>query len=292
MLLVFLAAAPFSAPRAEDTDARISRLENEIQTLSRAMFRGEKPPEGASFGGGAANNAAAEVRLQQLETQIRELTGRIEEQGNRIDRLTRDLENMAAAQSAPAPISNSTGFQNPPIVDNSIPDSAPPQPSPATSADPNYQWSSGGSAGGAASSGSLGSISGNAAAVDIIAQSYEAAFAQLKNGQYDAAGQSFSDFLKANPNHALSDNARYWLGESQYARGQYEPASRTFAQGFQKNPKGPKAPDNLLKLGMSLAGMGKKDDACVAMRQIEKEFSATVGPVLKRAQDEMARIGC
>jgi hypothetical protein len=44
-------------------------------------------------------------------------------------------------------------------------------------------------------------------------------------------------------------------------------------------------------MGMSLSGMNKKNDACVALGQVEKQFASS-GPVMRRAQQEMTRLGC
>ena len=51
------------------------------------------------------------------------------------------------------------------------------------------------------------------------------------------------------------------LGETYYVRGDFPNAARAFAEGFQKYPKSGKAPDNLLKLGMSLQAQGKPEQA-------------------------------
>src|SRR3546814_4312161 len=52
------------------------------------------------------------------------------------------------------------------------------------------------------------------------------------------------------------------LGETYYVRGNYQQAAVTFAEGFETYPDNSKAPDNLLKLGMSLASLGSTQDAC------------------------------
>lgn len=277
---------------------RINRLENEMQTISRAIYKGETPPPGA-FSGGGADAAGLSVRLDQLETQLRDMNGRLEEQTNQIDQLRTQLERMnndaamqtggGAAPSAPRYTTQAaSGYEAPPQP--SAPDAGHEAPYPQdTSPQGGYQWTSNGAGSAEPSLGTLGSTpSPN----DSGAMMYENAFSQLKSGQYDAAEQGFQQFLSANPDHALAGNAKYWLGESYYARGQYDKASRTFAEAYQKYPKSPKAPDNLLKLGMSLAGEGKKDDACIALGQIEKEFASTAGPVLRRAKEEMTHFGC
>ncbi len=53
-----------------------------------------------------------------------------------------------------------------------------------------------------------------------------------------------------------------------------------------------KAPDNLLKLAMALAGQGKTKDACVALGQLKKEYPAGAAPVLTRGDQEIERLNC
>lgn len=287
-------SCPAPAQSSRDTDNRIQRLENEVQTLSRAIYRGEEPPPGAFSGGG--DDAALGVRLDQLETQLRAMNGRLEEQSNDIAQLKNQIERMGGdmetrfnemhgggAPPSPEQYTTMGSASSQPAYD--VPPPVPP------AADNNtYQWSS---AKGPGMDSALGTVSAaTGAANDAGAQLYESAFTLLKNGQYDGAEKGFQDFLTQYPTHALASNAKYWLGESFYARGDYDRAARTFAEAYQQSPKGAKAPDNLLKLGMSLGGLGKKDDACVALGQIEKQFAATAGPVLPRAKQEMARFGC
>ncbi len=292
--LLVLCAVSVPAAHAEnerDTANRIRRMENEIETLSRAIYKGEDPPPGA-FSGGGEDVANLSVRIDQLETQIRDLTGKLEEVTYQNNQLKEQLERInsmpPSAASTPSQVYNNVPQPGP---DDGIPsDMGVPYPQPSDNAGGNYQWSSDNGSGAApAPAGTLGSVG---VADEAGSMAYEAAFAYLKNGQYDAAEQGFQNFLTQYPNHALAGNAKYWLGESYYARGQFDKASRTFAEAYQLYPKGAKAPDNLLKLGLSLAGQGKKDDACVALAQVEKEFAATAGPVLKRAKEEMKNFGC
>lgn len=297
-LLVLCASVPAAAQDSRDVKSRVSRLENEVRTLSRAIYKGEEPPPGAFSGGGGEESAALAVRLDQLETQIRTLTGRLEEQDHAIAELRSSMERMAG--DVEARFNTGMGGHAPaPPVYNTAPSYSPPggqqvsggvttyqdvpQPAPDASG---YQWSSKG--GNEAYQASGGENVPNDAASMI----YENAFSLLKGGQYEGAEQGFQSFLNQYPGHKLTGNAKYWLGETYYVRGQYDKATRTFAEAYQADPQGAKAPDNLLKLGKSLAGMGKKEDACVALAQIEKDYASTAGPVLARSKEEMKNFGC
>jgi tol-pal system protein YbgF len=305
---VILASAPSFAQSNRDMSNRLNRIENELETLGRAVYKGEQPPAG-SYGGGASA-ADAEVRIQQFESQIREMTGRLEEQDNQIRQLREQLEKLSAdldvrlsgtqdGGSGGSFTNDSTGgsFTNNPIRntngggglnqnDRGI------TPPPGDSSGSGYQWNSGSSS---MTDGQLGTLTdsgaGVAAGADNAASLYENAFSLLKGAQYNEAEKEFNSFLSQYPGHPLTGNATYWLGETYYVRGQFEKAAKTFAEGYQADPKGAKAADNLLKMGMSLSGMNKKNDACVALGQVEKQFASS-GPVMRRAQQEMTRLGC
>ncbi len=75
-------------------------------------------------------------------------------------------------------------------------------------------------------------------------------------------------------------------------RNDYEHAARIFAEAYQKYPKGAKGPDNLLKLALSLAGLGKKDDACLTLKQLKKQYSSGSVPVLALADKEARKLDC
>ena len=69
-------------------------------------------------------------------------------------------------------------------------------------------------------------------------------------------------------------------------------AAEGFLEGFQADPKGPKAPDSLLKLGMSLANLGKNEDACTAFSHLIDNFPNASNVVLDRARQESNNRGC
>ena len=114
----------------------------------------------------------------------------------------------------------------------------------------------------------------------------------MKDGSYAQAEIGLTDFLTRFPDHTLAPNAKYWLGETYYVRKDYPQAIRVFADAYKQAPKGPKGPDNLLKLGLSLAGAGNTKDACIALNQLQTEYGGTANPVIDRAGKEMAMIGC
>lgn len=96
-LLSGTALVPVSSARADDTTSRLNRIERDIETLNRAVYKGEMPPAGsvASSTGSAEYQASVETRLTDMESQIRDLTGKIEQQGYDIQQLKTKLEKSA-----------------------------------------------------------------------------------------------------------------------------------------------------------------------------------------------------
>jgi tol-pal system protein YbgF len=123
-------------------------------------------------------------------------------------------------------------------------------------------------------------------------EQYEYATGLLQRGAYPEAGLAFKAFVAQHPKDTLAGNAQYWLGETYYAQSDYKNAAIAFAEGYQKYPKSSKAPDNLLKLGMSLGQTGRKADACTAFKQLASQFPSASGAIKDRTARAQQRYGC
>lgn len=329
------ALMPTSAhAQQDDTFNRINRLEREIDTLNRAVYKGEQPASAPTImstaSGDSSYQANLEVRLSEMDKQLRDLTGKIEQQGfeiqqlrERLDRSQADMElrvgDLEKKNGVTSPLAAAPGAGMTAPAGNPPPDvppqgtltgvgtlgsgdaGSPPMPSTEPAAgnaaapitDPNAPAPSN-----SPTQKQLGTLTEAPGGGTIApngsdpASLYENAFSQLKSGNYGVAQRDFNGFLTAYPQHPLASNATYWLGETYYAQQKYDQASRIFAESYKKYPKGPKAADSLLKLGMSLGGSGKSKEACVSFKQLKKEFSASSSTAVRRADQEMTRLGC
>jgi len=273
------------AARAQDDNGqlmnRLNELENQVQTLNRAVYRGDQKSV-AAVGKGVSDAdtqaaASADQRMSAIEEQQQKITGEIEKLSHDVQQLQDHLDKsqadteqrlLALEHGGAATAAAATTA---PVMANA----------PAATA--------AGEAG-AAPEGSLGTTDGGSAGPAEAL--YEDAFADVKDAKYDDGEAKFKQFLSQYPGHPLTANAEYWLGEIYYVQGKFKDAARTFAQGYQTYPKSGKAEDSLYKLALSLNKLGKKDDACLSLRQMQKDFGGDTGPLHLKAQAEIKQLQC
>ncbi len=312
--LLLAAAPPAAAQRSADLAERVRMLEKQLRAVQRRVFKPDTtyfatPGEsGAPLRPGAANAspllADLAVRVDALERQLRDLTGKIEEVqhqnrtlANRLARFEQDIAlrlqaiesaggdapsgaMAAGAEGAPAPASGP----------------APPKPSAdglvvTRTPEAAAALLAGTGKPGAGAEETAEAVPAPAPAADP-AKEYEAAYALLRRGQIAEAEEAFRAFLAAHRDHPLAGNAQYWLGETYYVRRDYARAAQAFLTGYQDYGKSGKAPDSLLKLAMSLAALGQTDDACAAFDELETGYPDAEDRIKRRMAVERARIGC
>jgi len=102
-----------------------------------------------------------------------------------------------------------------------------------------------------------GSAAPTSSALDPQAKrDYDAALALVNARQYDKALDALAAFLIKFPDHPYADNAMYWRGECYFAKGDYLHAAEQFEGVVTRFPAGNKAPDAMLKLGVSHQKLG------------------------------------
>jgi tol-pal system protein YbgF len=121
---------------------------------------------------------------------------------------------------------------------------------------------------------------------------YDEAFKKLQDGDYAGAEKGFKAFIQASPRHQLAGDAQYWLGETYYARRDYPNAMTAFAEGYKTYKTSAKGPDNLLKLGVTLAQMGRKSDACATFAKFNQDYPKATDVQKNRLEQERQKAGC
>lgn len=120
---------------------------------------------------------------------------------------------------------------------------------------------------------------------------YEQAYENLLRRHFTEAEDGFNLFLQKYRDHSLAGNAQYWLGETYFAQGNFREAAKAFLAGYKDFGKSRKAPDSLVKLGVSLLRLDQHDQACAAFAAVGDKFPKAA-EARKRAHLEEQRAGC
>ena len=123
-------------------------------------------------------------------------------------------------------------------------------------------------------------------------EQYNFATGLLKQGDYTTAERALREFVVDNPEHNLAGNAQYWYAETFRIRQLYTDAASAYLEGYQKYPKSEKAAINLLKLGVSLVQIGEKDQGCLMIKGVKKEYPKAKQSVLQKAKYEEKKFDC
>ena len=208
-----------------------------------------------------------EDRFNQLQQSLTNLTGQIEQLQNRNARLQQQMEKMQADYEYRIEQLEKGG--------GARPGGAAPRPggqaaAPATPSTPTPAPPAGATA----------------------EQLYDDAVKKLQDGDYAGAERGFKTFIQRNPQNKLAGNAQYWLGETYYARRDYNSALTAFAEGYKVYKTSPKGPDNLLKLGITMAVLGRKPDACAVFARFSQDYPRATDLQKRRIEQERQKNGC
>lgn len=113
---------------------------------------------------------------------------------------------------------------------------------------------------------------------------YDGAYLDLTRGDYDLAEMGFRDFLQANPESELADNACYWIGECHYAQEQYLEALARFRQVTEEFPGADKVPAAMLKMGLTYMQLGEGDKAEESFERLAAEYPYSEEAAAARAR--------
>jgi tol-pal system protein YbgF len=121
---------------------------------------------------------------------------------------------------------------------------------------------------------------------------YREGHGALIQKDYASAEGAFRQLIDAYPNDRLAGKAQYWVGETLFARSQYKDAADAFLKAYKNDESGEKAPDALLKLGMSLAELGQKEAACSTFQELKAKYPGAPEPIGKEAETWRKKTGC
>lgn len=198
------------------------------------------------------DNAIFEVlgRLEQLQSEVQQLRGMVEEQSQTIADLQRKQSNMysdlddrmqtlTAGGQTPSNQTPASAPAEPAATGQAVVTAAQP-PAPATPVAPTPA--------------PVAPAVDNKPAATAAAQGnekerYQSAYDTLRNGHNAQAIKMFQDLLKDFPTGEFADNSQYWLAEAYKINREFDAARASFNKVVSQYPNSSKVPDALLKLG-------------------------------------------
>lgn len=123
-------------------------------------------------------------------------------------------------------------------------------------------------------------------------EEYDRAAASLRGGQFEAAETGFRSFMQKYPKSSLLADATYNLGESYLRRQRPREAAEQYLKVTTDYSKSNRAPEALVKLGMSLEKLGAKEQACAAYGEVGRKYPNTNATVRASAERESKRAQC
>jgi tol-pal system protein YbgF len=298
----------FSLLHAEQEEVYLEAISDQIQvitkdlkTLEKAVYQKSDVSSSTSLSSIKSDGLNEDVltkhllKLNEIEDQFRELTNKFEEVSFKLDKLSSRVTKIQSdAQMRFSDLENVKGIT--PKTNVALPGSSKPQD---FGASPGYQTSN------LPKEQTINSIE---SAKTVISEEpekkesllpnkpaeeqYEFAVSFMKIGDYETAEFALKEFIDKNKDHDLAGSAQYWYGETFRIRQLYSDAATAYLDGYQNYPKSKKAPDNLLKLGMTMVELGEKDQGCKMISGLKKEYPKASKSVLQKAQYEQKKFKC
>lgn len=111
-----------------------------------------------------------------------------------------------------------------------------------------------------------------AASSESATEQYRKGLRLLQERKFDEALTLFAAFVAEHSRHALVASALYWRCEALYAKRDYSAATQALESLLERYPSSPRAPDALLKLGLSFQKLGFPEQAERAFQRLRTDF--------------------
>ena len=117
---------------------------------------------------------------------------------------------------------------------------------------------------------------------------YDKAFSSLKSGRYQQSITDFSEFVTSFPNSIYIPNALYWLGEASYVNRDFKRGLEEFTKVVSQYPAHSKAKDAMLKVGFIQYENKQWHQARETLEKVTASYpGTTVASLAKKRLDRM-----
>ena len=294
LLLSGVAATPLAAQSGEIVTLRVDKLEKEMKAVQRKVFPTGAPVEpelgGARPAGLAAGDASATpisdltARVDALEIQLRQMTGQVELQGNRLRRTEELTKALEARVKLLEPVPDVIAADPAPTKPAALAAVTPAKPAatkPTTLVKPAAAPAKPPAAKPDGARKALIDAVEIPASGDAIEDAYSYGFRLWTAKLYPEAQVKLKEFVAKYPSHRRASYAQNLLGRAYLEEGKPALASVAFYDSYQKMPRGDRASESLYWLGIALTRLKKLPDACKVYDEFDEVYGGKAGADLK-----------
>ena len=283
VILLALMAAPVAA---QDRQQTLADIRQELSVLYVEMQRLKRELSTTGSAGSNLSGTNALDRLNSMESELSRLTAATEQLTNRVDSVVRDgtnrvgdLEFRLCELETGCDI-GSLG-ETTTLGGGELPAATAPSVTGAPASDAPI-------GAGDVATGMLDTGGMELAVAER--DDFDRAKASYDSGDFQGAAdklQAFTDTYQGGP---LTGLAHLMRGEALTKLGKTSSAARAYLESYSGTPNGPTAPTALLKLGVSLHGLGQKSEACITLGEVSTRFPSSDASI--EAQAARASMGC
>ncbi len=285
ILLIFYIFTSFEVSSNDDLltiQQKLDRLQREVSDLSQIVFSDKDNVKLDNNNNDMVKNLSAiDMRIYDLEKDVKNLTSSIEEILFEIDDVILKINNFENAISS---LENTLNENKKPISKENN-----------NTVDENE----------ISEENTLGSLKISSDSQDNVnadldeikeetdlspEDQFQVAFDNIRKKKWDEAKILLTQFIESHPSNQLSGSAHYWLGELYILEKKFRDAALVFAEGYQKFPESIKAPDMLFKLSQSLYEVDKKNDSCKTLEKLIIDYPNN--KFIKNANKNLQDYGC
>ena len=311
VLSAAFALPAFAQPAPDDLQGRIQRLERAVRALQTESGAPQGPPApGDDVNGGAPDQPTVDLgpilrRVDELDQSLGRLTGQMEELGHQLDllsqkadRMQKEIDLQASGQTASMPPLGPPPASPMPSLgpDSGAPGLTPAPPPPADGLASAAPPDANGPTLKPYQPGVLGTLPQGAASPKPKGDpkhDFDAAMMLLTRAQYDPASQAFRAFADAYPDDDRAPMALFWTGDIAYsAKKDYNAAALDFAELLKKYPDSMRAPEGMLKLGLSLFQLGMTKEGCTALAALPAKYPGAAAALATQARNARRENKC
>ena len=275
VLILFFPSHSFSNESELTISQQLERLQREVSDLSKEVFSNSPNQSNGASNDFVKNLSAIDLRIYDIENDIKNLTSNLEELYFQLDDIFNKLENLELV------INN---FQSVPLNNVEVNTDEVLEGGSEVKSNTLSETKTENTLGTLNISKNTNDINEKVESddqevdannkEDVLSpeDQFQVAFENIRDKKWQDAKTSFEEFISDNPDNQLSGSAHYWLGELYILEKNYREAALIFAEGFQKFPDSIKAAEMLFKLSQSLYQVEKTTEACKTMEKLTIDF--------------------